>query len=94
MNYVGESWVKKAREWESRFASVSGEARVLFVSISPVPAPKGECSEFKIALGVSRILDEDAGHAIIKKVMAEEISRGLVVRSQVFRGIRCPEIKT
>jgi hypothetical protein len=72
--YVSEEAERLARSWEERFTELPPTAGVLFASVRPKPASRGEVRAFDVRIGISKKLGQELGSAIARHVLARELA--------------------
>jgi hypothetical protein len=70
--YVSEEAIRLAGEWERRFQALPPQAGVVFVSIRPRPAFRGQVKVFDVRVGVIPKVSESLGVTIAKNVLEPE----------------------
>lgn len=77
--------IEYAKQLENRILGVSGEAGILFVGVSVLPAGDN-VPAFHCWVGCSRIVEEDTVAELIRFVLRDDIAQGITVNIEVHRG--------
>jgi hypothetical protein len=87
--YVQDHYIRLMRQWEETFRTLSPDAGILFVCIRAQAEHGGIPRVFEVILGMDRArFDENTGHALVKRYLAEELSRGTFeIRSTIYPGV-------
>ena len=87
MNYVSQESFQLARTMEQKIASLPSASGILFVGITPEPVENGISSTYTVRVGMSRLFETGAVHAIVSQILTPEISVGVDLRIEVYKGI-------
>lgn len=88
--YVSEGAALLAREWEKRFQALPSVAGIIFVSIRPRPALRGQVRSFDVRVGVLQKIAEGLGVAVAKTTLEKELSSGLYdFYFEAWSGLAC-----
>ena len=87
MDYVNVTSNLLARQMEVKLQELPASVGIIFVSVDPIPAPEGSCTDFVVTLGLSRTFEQGLGAILVNQVLKDEKSKGLEISTKVFRGV-------